>query len=93
MILSLFLLNCETVNIRIQPIPDYTNRYKEAITEKDMFNVNKDQIIDLKAMIYELWTYILKSDKKYIRVIDLRNEKNIKKYEKFIKENDWWKLS
>jgi hypothetical protein len=81
------------MTVKVQSIPDYSDKYLELKKIKNddeklqaFLILNKNQIIDLQAEIYKLWTYILKADKKNITVIDLRNEKSKKEYEKYLSD-------
>lgn len=90
MILSLLLLtSCLTNSIILEPMPDneLKKEYIESKTEKELILVQAKHVIELKKRIYKLWTFILKADGKNIIVVDLRNEKDIKIYEEYIKDD------
>lgn len=88
-LLSLFLLtSCLTSRVDLQDLPDYREQYEQVENYEDLVIVQTGHIIDLRAEIYRLWTYILKSDKNKITVFDLRSEETKEKYEEYIKEGN-----
>lgn len=88
-LLSLFLLtSCLTSRVDLQDLPDYKEQYEQAENYEDLNIVQTEHIISLRAEIYALWTYILKSDKNKIIVFDLRSEETKEKYEEYIKEGN-----
>jgi hypothetical protein len=70
----------------LESLPDYKQQYGQAKTSDELNIVQAKYIIELKSKIYELWTYILKANKKKLRVMDLRKEKDVKNYKKFIEK-------
>jgi len=86
MLSILLLTSCLTSTVRLDPLPDYKEEYQEAETAEDGNIVLAKYVLELQEEIYKLWAFILKSDKKRLRVIDLRSEKGKKRYKKYIEE-------
>lgn len=86
MIILIFSLNCRTFLIDLESPKDYDLEYRQSKNDKDLHKVNVKTILDLKKVIYNLWTKLLLYNNKNITISDLRDEKSIQEYEEFIKE-------
>ena len=91
-LLSLLLFpSCLTSRVDINDLPEYKEKYETVQTYGELSIVQAEHIIELRAEIYKLWTYVLKSNKKRVIVFDLRDDKTKEKYEEYeeyIKEDD-----
>jgi hypothetical protein len=75
------------IPVKLDSLPDYQQKYKEANNERELLNKNAEHILDLRKEIFKLWSIILNSDEQIIKVIDTRDEYSKRLYHEYTKDD------